>query len=135
MDNSVATVALVVLAGVSVVWTVVLAQAGRDFRRMAQRTQESLRLLEQDLLPLLREAREAVQRLNQITLGVQESNARLQAALGAFQQAGQNVRVTTETVRSVLGSRLIPVAGVMAGLRAGANMLWKRYRRGGVTHE
>jgi len=135
MDNSVATVALVVLAGVSVIWTVVLAQACRDFRRMAQRTQETLRLLEQDLLPLLREAREAVQRLNQITLGVQESNARFQTALGAFQQAGQNVRATTETVRSVLGSRLIPVAGVMAGIRAGANMLWKRYRRGGVYHE
>lgn len=135
MDNPVATVALVVLAGVSLLWTVGLLMGWMELRRLLAQMQETLRFLEAEIRPLSAELREAVRRFNQMTQGVEESNARLQDALGAFQQAGQNVRVTTEAVRSVFGSRLIPVAGVMAGLRAGAKLLWKRYRRGGVYHE
>jgi hypothetical protein len=36
--------------------------------------------------------------------------------------------VTTGAIRAVFGSRLIPVASVLAGVRAGVKTLWKRYR-------
>jgi uncharacterized protein YoxC len=133
MDAS--TVALVVLAGVSLLWTLGLLLALVELRQLSQRIQTSLHALELEVIPLARETRDAIQRLNQITQGVEKTNARLQDAAGAFQQAGENVRMTTETVRAVFGSRLIPVAGVMAGVRAGVKMLWRWYGRGGRRHE
>ena len=135
MDNGVVTVALAVLAGVSLLWTLGLLLAFMEFRQLSQRVQEALRTLELELLPLAREAREALRRLNQVTLGVEASNAKLQDALGAFQQAGQNVQKTTEVLRAVFGSRFIPMAGVVAGVRAGVKMLWRLYGRGGRHHE
>lgn len=133
--SSLATVALTVLAGVSLLWTLGLLLALVELRQLSQRLQGSLRTLELEAVPLAREAREAIQRLNQVTLGVEATNAKLQDALGEFQRAGQNVRMTTETVRAVFGSRLIPMAGVMAAIRTGVKMLWKQYGRGGRRHE
>jgi uncharacterized protein YoxC len=128
MDNGVATVALAVLAGVSLLWTLGLLLAFMELRQLSQRIQEALRTLELELLPLARETREALRRLNQVSLGVEASNAKLQDALEAFQRAGQNVQMTTEALRAVFGSRLIPMAGVLAGVRAGVRLLWKTVR-------
>ncbi len=133
--ESVGVVALVVLAGVSLLWTVGLLLAFMELRQLSQRLQETLRALEMELLPLAREARDALRRLNEVTRGVETSNAKLQDALGAFQQAGQNVQKTTEVLRAVFGSRFIPMAGLVAGVRAGVKLLWKRYGRGGRHHE
>jgi uncharacterized protein YoxC len=131
----VSTVALVILAGVSLLWTIGFILALVELRQLSQRIQTSLHALELEILPLARETREAVQRLNQVTQGVEKTNARLQDAVGAFREAGENVRITTEAVRAVFGSRLIPVAGALAAVRAGVKMLWKRYARGGRRHE
>ena len=136
MDSAgVGAVALVVLAGVSLLWTLGLLLAFMELRQLSQRIQETLRVLEMEILPLARDARETIHRLTQLSLGLEGSNAKLQDALGAFQQAGQNVQKTTEVVRAVFGSRLIPMAGVMAGVRAGVKMLWRLYGRGGRHHE
>jgi len=136
MDNSsTAIVALAVLTGVILLWTLGLLLAFMELRQLSQKIQESLRSLEMELVPLARDAREAIHRLSQVSLGVEASNARLQDALGAFQQAGHNVQKTTEVVRAVFGSRLIPVAGIVAGVRAGVKMLWRHYGRGGSHHE
>jgi uncharacterized protein YoxC len=126
-SSSVATVALVVLAGVSLVWTIGVWLALSEFRQLSRRLEEVLRAVDLELGPLVRETRETLQRVNAMAQGIGESNARLQDALGSFQQAGQNVRVTTEAVRTVFGSRLIPVASLMAGVRAGVKLLWRRY--------
>jgi hypothetical protein len=135
MESSVGVVALVVLAGVSLLWTVGLLLAFMELRQLSQRFQETLRALEMELLPLTREAQEAIRRLNHVSLGVEASNAKLQDALGTFQQAGQNVQKTTEALRAIFGSRLIPLAGVVTGVRAGVKMLWRLYGRGGRHHE
>ena len=133
--ETVGVIALAVLAGVSLLWTVGLLLVFMEFRQLSQRLQETLRSLEMELLPVTREAREAIHRLNQVSLGVEASNAKFQDALGAFRQAGHNVQRTTEAVRAVFGTRLIPVAGVVAGVRAGVKMLWTLYGRGGRHHE
>jgi len=129
MSSDVATVALVVLAGVSLLWTVGLLLILRELRGLSLRLQESLRTVEREVPPLVQETRETLRRLNAMAQGIGDSNARLQDALGSFQQAGQNVRVTTEAVRTVFGSRLVPVATLMAGVRAGVRLLWRRYAR------
>jgi len=126
--DSVATVALVILAGVSLLWTLGLLLALMELRQLSQRVQETLRALEMELIPLAREAKEAIHRLNQVSQGVETSNAKLQDALGALQHAGHNIQMTTEAVRAVFGSRLIPMAGVLAGVRAGVKLLWKTVR-------
>ncbi len=126
--ESVGMVALAVLGGVSLLWTLGLLVALMEIRQLSQKIQESLRTLEMELVPLAREAREAIRRLNEVSLGFEASNAKLQGALGAFQHAGQNIQMTTEAVRAVFGSRLIPVAGVVAGVRAGVKLLWKTVR-------
>ncbi len=133
--ESVGAVALVVLAGVSLLWTVGLLLVFMELRQLSQRAQETLRALEMELLPLAREAREALRRLNEVTLGVEANNAKLKDALGAFQQAGQNVQKTTEVLRAIFGSRFIPMAGIVAGVRAGVKLLWRLSGRGGKRHE
>jgi len=49
--------------------------------------------------------------------------------MAAVEEAGENLRMTTGTIRAVFGSRLIPIAGVLAGVRAGLKFLWKQYTR------
>lgn len=122
-----AEIALVVLAGVSLLWTVGLVLALVELRQLSARLQEFLRVVDQELRPLAAEARVALANLNQVTQDVRESNLRLQGALGSFRQAGDNVRLTTEAFRSIFGTRLIPIAGLAAGVRAGAKLLWNRY--------
>jgi hypothetical protein len=49
--------------------------------------------------------------------------------MAAVEEAGGNIRATTGVLRAVFGSRLIPVAGILAGVRAGIKMLLKQYGR------
>jgi hypothetical protein len=128
MESSL-TAAVWVLAVVSVLWTVGLILAIAELRRLSGRLQEFLRVVEQEFRPTVQEAREVMRNVNRAVQGVSESADRLQGALATFQQAGENVRVTTEAIRGVFGSRLIPVASLLAGLRAGGRMLWTRYMR------
>jgi hypothetical protein len=129
MSSEIAVAALVVMAVVSVVLAALLVAALLEFRRLSWRLQEFIRVVEMELKPAVAEAREALRSAQRATEGVAETAARLQESVSAFRQAGENVRVTTEAIRSVFGTRLIPVAGVLAGLRAGGKILWKRYMR------
>ena len=125
--NTVATAAVVVLAVVSLLWTLMLITALLELRRAAWRMQEFIRTLELDLRPVIQEAREGVRTAAKAAQEVADGTARLRGAMAAIQEAGENLRMTTGTIRAVLGSRLIPVAGVLAGVRAGAKFLWKHY--------
>jgi len=127
--NTVAVAALWVLAGVSVLWTVMLIPALLEIRRAAWRLQEFIRTLELDLRPVIQEAREGVRAATKAAQDVAEGTARLRGAMTAVEEAGDNLRMTTAAIRGVLGSRLIPVASILAGVRAGTKFLWKRYTR------
>ena len=127
--NTVATTALVVLAVLSLLWTIMLIPALLELRRAAWRLQEFIRTLELDLRPVIQEARDGVRAATKAAQAVADGTARLRGAMEAVEEAGENLRLTTGAIRAVLGSRLIPVAGVLAGLRAGGKFLWKHYTR------
>jgi len=127
--NTVATTALVVLAVVSLLWTIMLVPALLELRRAAWRLQEFIRTLELDLRPVIQEARDGVRAATKAAQEVANGTARLRGAMAAVEEAGENLRMTTGTIRAVFGSRLIPIAGVLAGVRAGLKFLWKRYTR------
>ncbi len=127
--NSLAAAALVVLAVVSLLWTVLLIPFLLEVRRAAWRLEEFIRTLELDLRPVLHEAREGLRAVTKASQEVAEGTARLRGAMAAVEEAGENLRATTGAIRAVFGSRLIPIAGVLAGVRAGAKFLWKQYTR------
>ncbi len=127
--NTVATTALVVLAVVSLLWTIMLVPALLELRRAAWRLQEFIRTLELDLRPVIQEARDGVRAATKAAQEVANGAARLRGAMAAVEEAGENLRMTTGTIRAVFGSRLIPIAGVLAGVRAGLKFLWKQYTR------
>lgn len=127
--EALAAAALVVLAVVSVLWTVLLVPVLLEFRRASWRLQEFIRTLELDLRPVLQEAREGIRAMTKAAQGVADGSERLRGAMAAMEEAAENVRVTTGAFRAIFGSRLIPVASVLAGVRAGVRTLWKRYRQ------
>lgn len=127
--NTVATTALVVLAVMSLLWTILLIPALLELRRAAWRLQEFIRTVELDLRPAIQEARDGVRAATKAAQDVANGTARLRGAMAAVEEAGENLRMTTGTIRAVFGSRLIPVAAVLAGVRAGGKFLWKQYTR------
>jgi hypothetical protein len=124
--SGLATLALVVLAAVGLLWTIVLIALLPAYQRTARRVESLATTLESDLRPLLQELREATRAVGQVARSVERAAPHLEAALGALEEAGENVRVATRAVRSAFGLRLIPVAGVLAGLRAGWRILMRR---------
>jgi signal transduction histidine kinase len=124
--NTVGVAALVVLAVVSLLWTLLLIPALLELRRASWRLQEFIRTLELELRPTLQEARETVRAMTQAAQGVGEGAARLRGAMAAMEEAGGNLRATTGVLRAVFGSRLIPVASILAGVRAGIKALLQR---------
>ncbi len=127
--NTVATTALVVLAVMSLLWSILIIPALLELRRAAWRLQEFIRTLELDLRPLIQEARDGVRAATKAAQEVANGTVRLRGAMAAMEEAGENLRMTTGTIRAVFGSRLIPIASVLAGMRAGAKFLWKQYTR------
>jgi len=128
-QNPVAVAALVVLAVVSLLWTVMLVAVLLELRRLFWRLEGFIRTLELDLRPVLQQARDGIQFVAKAAQGVAEDTARLRETLEAWEEAGENVRATTSVLRAVFGSRLIPIASVLAGMRAGVRTLWKLYTR------
>jgi hypothetical protein len=127
--NSLAVAALVVMAGVSVVWTVILILTLQEVRRACFRLHEFIRTLEIELRPVLNQAREGAEGVARAAHEVADATARVRGALTALEDAGQNVLWTSQIFRAVFGRRLVPVAGVLAGLRAGSKVLWKQLRQ------
>ncbi len=121
--------ALVVLAVLSLVWTLALVPVLLELRRASLRRQEFIRTLELDLRPLLREAQEGLRTVNQAAQRVADNSGKVGHVVGALEEAGENIRMTTGVIRAVFGSRVIPVAGLLAGVRAGIRLLWRSSRR------
>jgi len=128
-QNPVAVAALVVLAVVSLLWTVMLVAVLLELRRLSWRLEEFIRTLEMDLRPVLQQVREGIQSAAKAYQGIAEGTASLRGTLAALEEAGENIRATTSVLRAVFGSRLIPIASVLAGVRAGVRTLWKLYTR------
>jgi len=127
--NNLGISALVVMAVVSLLWTALLIPVLLEMRRVSWRLQEFIRSVEMELRPLIQEARQAIQNVEHAAQGVAEGATRLRGAFSAMEEAGENLRATTGVIRAVFGSRLIPAASILAGLRVGLKMLWKRHPR------
>ena len=125
--DTVGVAALVVLAVVSLLWTALLIPALLELRRAAWRLQEFIRTLELDLRPVIQEAREGVRTAAKAAQEVADGTARLRGTIAAVEQAGENIRMTSAAIRAVFGSRLIPIASLLAGLRAGVKFLLRQY--------
>jgi hypothetical protein len=127
--NALGISALVVMAAISLLWTALLIPVLLEMRRVSWRLQEFIRSVEMELRPLIQDARQAIQNVEHAAHGIAEGATRLRGAFSAMEEAGENLRATTGVIRAVFGSRLIPAASVLAGLRAGFKILWKRYSR------
>ena len=125
--NGLAVASLVVLAVMSLLWTVVLIAVALEVRRASSRLQEFIRSVEMELKPTMQQAREAIRTLNRAAQGAADSAERVRGALVTLEQAGENVRATTGKVCALLGSRLIPALSLFAGVRAGTKVLWSFY--------
>jgi len=127
--NGLAVASLVVLAVGSVLWSIMLVIVTAELRRASWRMQEFIRSLEMELKPTIQEARETIRTMQRAAQGAAEGAERVRDTLAKLEEAGDNIRATTGLVRSVFGSRLIPVASLLAGVRVGAKVLWKLYTR------
>jgi len=127
--NGLASASLMILAVVSVIWTVAFVAVALELRRASWRLQEFIRSVELELKPTMQEAREAIRTLKRAAEGAAEGTERVRGVLMKLEQAGENVRATSTRVRSLLGSRLIPAASLWAGVRAGTKVLWSLYTR------
>lgn len=127
--NAVGISALVTLALVSLLWTALLIPVLFELRRASWRLQEFIRSMEMELRPLMQEARQTIKRADSAAQGIAEGATHLRRTLSALEEAGENLRATTGVIRAVFGSRMIPVAGALAGLRAALKVLWKRHSR------
>jgi len=125
--DGLAVASLVVLAVVSVIWTVALIAAALETRRAARRLQEFIRTVELELKPALLEVRETIRKLDRAAGGASDTIERVRGTFVKLEQAGENVRATTGKVRSLLGSRFIPALSLLAGVRAGTKVLWSFY--------
>ena len=123
--NGLAVASLVVLAVVSVLWTIMMVIVTSELRRAAWRLQGFLRSLELELKPTIRQVREALRTLNRAAQGAADGTERVRGTLATLAAVGDSIRATTRVVRSVVGARLLPVAGLVAGVRVGATVLWK----------
>jgi len=133
--NGLAVASLVVLAVVSVLWTVMMVIVTSELRRASGWLQAFIRSLELELKPTIQQTREAIRTLNRVAQGAAEGTARVQGTLATLDKVGDTIRATTRVVRSAVGSRWIPVAGLVAGVRVGANMLWKLSTQRRRRHE
>ena len=133
--NGLAVASLVVLAVVSVLWTIMMVVVTSELRRASWRLQTFIRSLELELHPTIQQARETIRTLNRAGQGAADGMERVRDTLSKLEEAGDNIRATTGVVRLVIGSRLIPVASLMAGVRVGAKVLWKLYTQRRKRHE
>jgi hypothetical protein len=124
--NTLGISALVILAAVSLLWTALLLPVLFELRRASWRLQEFIRSVELELRPFMQEARETLKSIDRAARDVGEGATHFRGAFSALEEAGKNVRDATGVFRSVFGSRFIPVASVLAGVRAGVKFLWRR---------
>ena len=127
--NGLAVASLVVLAVVSVLWTIMMVIVTSELRRASWRLQTFIRSLELELHPTIQQARETIRTLNRAGQGAADGMERVRDTLSKLEEAGDNIRATTGVVRSLFGSRFIPAASLLVGIRAGAKVLWKLYTR------
>ena len=123
--NGLAVVSLVVLAVVSGLWTIMMVIVTSELRRASWRLQTFIRSLELELHPTIQQVRGAIRTLNRSVQGAADGMEWVRGTLATLDKAGDTIRATTRVVRSGSGALLIPVAGFLAGVRVGANVLWK----------
>jgi len=120
---------------VSVLWTIMLVLVTSELRRASWRLQGVLRSLELELKPTIRHVREAIRTLNRAAQGAADRTERVRDTLARLAAVGDTIRATTRVVRAGVGSRVLPVASLVAGVRVGATVLWTRSPQRRRRHE
>ena len=123
-----ADAALVVMAAVSLLWTIVLAVVTLELFRLFRRCDALLRVAEVELRPVLQDVREVLRKAQTVAESAAESTDRIRLTLARFQDTAEHVRHATGKVCSVVAPRFFPAASLLAGVTTGAKVLWKLYR-------
>ncbi len=126
--SDLAVAALIVIAVVSVLWTIVLAVFTLELFRLFRRGDQVLRLAEIEIRPVLQDVREVLRKAQTLADGAAESTERIRSTLARFQDTAEHVRSATGRVRTVIAPRFLPAASLVAGVTTGAKVLWKLYR-------
>jgi hypothetical protein len=126
--SDLAVAALVVMAAVSLLWTVVLGVLTLEFFRLFRRGDELLRIVEVELRPVLQDVREVLRKAQTLADGAAESTERIRSTLARLQGTAENVRSATGRMRAAVTPRFLPAASLLAGVTTGAKVLWKLYR-------
>ena len=101
--NELGVASLVVLAVVSVLWTVMMVIVTLELRRASGRLQEFIRSLELELKPTIQQTREAIRTLNRVAQGAAEGRAGARHPREARSGRGQH---PGHGPRGAFGSRL-----------------------------
>lgn len=106
-----------------------MAPALIQARNTAQRLDEFLRDAQRDLLPMLREMREAAERLNR-TSGKLEEGANKAAALAdSLEEVGDSIHSVNSFLRHDVGRYAGNLAGLWLGLRSASKVFIKQLNK------
>ncbi|HTX53525.1 MAG TPA: hypothetical protein VMD08_08940 [Candidatus Baltobacteraceae bacterium] len=126
--SELAVAALVIMAAVSLLWTVVLAVVSMNLFRLFRRGDDLLRVVEVELRPVLQDLREVLRKAQKVADGAAESTERVRSTLERLQGTAENLRNATGKIRAVISPRFLPAASLLAGITTGTKVLWKLYR-------
>ncbi len=119
--------ALVALVVLGLLGSIMLVPVLLELRRMTYRFEEFIRTMGLELRPVVREAQALLHTADKLAQAVEENGPKVGHAVIALEQAGEHIRTTAGVVRAIFGSRLIHLAGLTAGVRAGVRLLWRSF--------
>lgn len=95
-------------------------------RSTAQRIDEFLREAQRDLLPMLRELREASEHLNRASAKVEEGVTKAAALTDSLEEVGDSIHSVNSFLRHDVGRYAGNVAGLWLGFRSASKVLIKQ---------
>lgn len=105
---------------------VFLVPALLQARSTAQRIDEFLREAQRDLLPMLRELREASEHLNRASVKVEEGATKAAALTDSLEEVGESIHSVNSFLRHDVGRYAGNVAGLWLGFRSASKVLIKQ---------
>lgn len=121
----------VVLLVIAVVLVAVLVPMLLQVRRTARELDRFLGELQQDLFPMLKELRQASEKLNRASSHTEEGLAQARVLFDSVGDIGHSLHNVNRFVSRDLGRLTRRGAGFWFGARAGARALLKQLHRGG----
>lgn len=123
-----------IIALAAVVLVAYLVPVLIQVRRTAEESERLLRGINEELPDLLREARQTVESVNQVTGDLKQGAAQARVLGEAMGAVGQTIH---GVVRNTAGALLVNLNGWVSGARAAFQVIakeWKSHHQGGHSH-